>query len=62
MIRIDMTEEPEDEMDLIFKAQNIFYDNKMEYVVPVKFLGDEKCYISPYSHKYKGILNRMFYK
>lgn len=39
MIRIDMTEEPEDELDLIFKAQNIFtYDDYklLLYLIPME--------------------------
>lgn len=39
MIRIDMTEEPEDELDIIFKAQNIYDDGHIQYVVPIKFKG-----------------------
>lgn len=33
---IDMTEEPESEDDLIFKAQNMEYNNRIEYLIPVQ--------------------------
>lgn len=33
---IDMTEEPEDEMDLLFKAQNIKEDGYVDYVIPIE--------------------------
>ena len=36
MLRIDMTEEPEDEDDLIFKAQNMNIDGNICYVIPVQ--------------------------
>lgn len=36
MIRIDMTEEPETEDDLIFKAQNMEYNGRIEYLIPVQ--------------------------
>ena len=36
MIRIDMTEEPEDEYDLIFKAQNIRDNGMTEYLIPLQ--------------------------
>ena len=40
MIRIDMTEEPETEEDLIFKAQNMYIDGNMSYMIPVQgYLG-----------------------
>lgn len=34
MLRIDMTEEPEDEKDLVFKAQNRMTVQCMEYSIP----------------------------
>ena len=34
MIRIDMTEEPIDENDLIFKAQNIIEYDEIMYIIP----------------------------
>ena len=40
MIKIDMTEEPENENDLIFKAQNIIVDDEIIYVIP--FNNDSK--------------------
>lgn len=36
MIRIDMTEEPETEDDLIFKAQNMEYNERIELLIPVR--------------------------
>lgn len=35
-----MTEEPETEEDLIFKAQNMYIDGNMSYMIPVQgYLG-----------------------
>lgn len=36
MLMIDMTEEPESEDDLIFKAQNMVYNERLEYLIPVQ--------------------------
>ena len=35
MLMIDMTEEPECEEDIIFKAQNIECNGSLEYLIPV---------------------------
>ena len=52
MIRIDMTEEPEDEYDLIFKAQNIYRDGELRYVVPIKINEYDTFYIGPNYYEY----------
>ena len=36
MLMIDMTEEPECEEDIIFKAQNIECNGSLEYLIPVQ--------------------------
>ena len=36
MLMIDMTEEPECEEDVIFKAQNIVCNDSLEYLIPVQ--------------------------
>ena len=47
-----MTEEPEDENDLIFKAQNIYRDGKLRYVVPIKINKYGTFYIEPNYYEY----------
>lgn len=60
-----MTEEPEDEYDLIFKAQNIYGDDKLCYVVPIKINEYDTFYIGPdyYEHTepdyYKYLLDEI---
>ena len=44
MLMIDMTEEPENEDDIIFKAQNIHRDGEIKYVIPHGHLHCEVCY------------------
>ena len=36
MLMIDMTEEPETEDDLIFKAQNMKNYGRIEYLIPIQ--------------------------
>lgn len=40
MIRIDMTEEPEDENDLIFKAENVNVRGYIYYGIRYKYYDD----------------------
>lgn len=50
MIEIDMLEEPDTELDLIFKAHNIEMNNELSYRIPVQdnngnlFYVDRKFY------------------
>lgn len=55
MIRIDMTEEPEREDDLIFKAQNIRYNGMSEYLIPVQDVNGSVLYVT--QHYYDNIIN-----
>lgn len=67
MIRIDMVEEPEDELDLIFKAHNIntyekrdsimispndYTDNVLKYCIPLKDNNNETKYVTQSLYKY----------
>lgn len=46
MIRIDMTEEPETEDDLIFKAQNMEYNGRIESLIPVQDRNGSVLYVT----------------
>lgn len=52
MIRIDMTEEPEDENDLIFKAQNLYGDDKVSYELPIQDFVYGTVYMDTYYYQY----------
>ena len=52
MIRIDMTEEPEDELDLIFKAQNIETDKGLSYRIPVQDKYGSTSYVDRKFYEY----------
>lgn len=52
MIRIDMTEEPETEDDLIFKAQNMYIDSNMSYMIPVQGYSGLTTYIDREIYQY----------
>ena len=54
MIRIDMTEEPESEDDLIFKAQNIRHNGMTEYLIP---LPDEYGQYYVTQHYYNNLID-----
>ena len=52
---IDMTEEPESEDDLIFKAQNIRYNGMSEYLIPVQDEYGSVLYVT--QHYYNNIID-----
>ena len=41
-----MTEEPENEDDLIFKAQNMEYNGRIEYLIPVQNENGSVLYVT----------------
>lgn len=52
MIRIDMAEEPENEDDLIFKAQHMYVDGNMSYVIPVQGYSGLTTYVDREIYQY----------
>lgn len=52
MIRIDMTEEPENEDDLIFKAQHIYIDGEIGYMIPVQGYSGLTTYVDREIYQY----------
>ena len=47
-----MTEEPEDELDLIFKAQNIETDKGLSYRIPVQYKCGSTSYVDRKFYEY----------
>lgn len=52
MIRIDMTEEPENEDDFIFKAQNIETEEGISYRIPVQDNSGSTSYVDRNFYEY----------
>ena len=52
MIRIDMTEEPETEDDLIFKAQHMYIDGNMSYMIPIHGYSGLTTYVDREIYQY----------
>lgn len=52
MLMIDMIEEPEDELDLIFKAQNIETDKGLSYRIPVQDKSGSTFYVDRKFYEY----------
>lgn len=47
-----MTEEPENEVDFIFRAQNMETDNGLEYLIPVQDNSGSTSYITQSFYEY----------
>lgn len=55
MLMIDMTEEPEDECDFIFKAQNIRSNGMTEYLIPLQDVYGTVYFVT--QHYYNNLID-----
>lgn len=52
MLEIDMLEEPDNECDFIFRAQNIEINNELSYRIPVQDNNGEVSYVTRELYEY----------